>query len=123
MKNAMSKIDNMTYGVELEYEGISKHDAIKALEQLFGTRATYAGTYLDAWKVPMADGRMWTVENDGSLSNASIRSITNGVGGTVASFQSNLRMSARSSGLTAHTLCEANLYGFRFLKYLLGNFI
>ena len=69
MKNAMSKIEGMTYGVELEYECISKHEAVRALEQLFGTHARYAGTYLDAWKVPMPDGREWTVENDGSLSS------------------------------------------------------
>lgn len=39
------------------------------------------------------------------------------------SFQSNFRMLVLSSGETDQILCEANLYGFRFLKYLFGNFI
>lgn len=67
MKNAISKIEGLTYGVELEYEKISKEVAVRALERLFGTHAQYVGTYLDAWAVPMPDGRMWKVENDGSL--------------------------------------------------------
>ena len=67
MKNAIEKIKGLTYGVELEYENITKQDAVRALERLFGTRSRYVGTYLDAWAVPMPDGREWKVENDGSL--------------------------------------------------------
>lgn len=69
MRDAISKIAGLTYGVELEYENITKAKAILALESVFGTRAQYVGTYLDAWAVKMPDGRVWKVESDGSLAN------------------------------------------------------
>lgn len=36
-----------------------------------GTTARYVGRHLDDWKVPMPDGRHWTVERDGSVTDPS----------------------------------------------------
>ena len=48
---------------------------------------------------------------------------TLGEGGIEASFQSNFKIPCLAFGSTDQILCEANLYGFKFLRYLLGNFI
>ena len=36
-----------------------------------GTTARHIGLHLDDWKVPMPDGRHWTVERDGSVTDPS----------------------------------------------------
>ena len=56
-----------TFGIEIETTGLGRERTAKALAAHFGTTAIYVGRHLDDWKVPMPDGRTWTVERDGSV--------------------------------------------------------
>lgn len=69
MKDAIEKIKNMTYGVELELSNISQREAVKAVVEATGGTARYVGRHLNDWKITMPDGRQWTVETDASVRN------------------------------------------------------
>ena len=56
---------NQTFGIEIETTGIGRERTAKAIAAHFGTTARHIGLHLDDWKVPMPDGRHWTVERDG----------------------------------------------------------
>ena len=58
---------NQTFGIEIETTALGRRGAAEAIAAHFGTRAQYVGHHLDDWKVPMPDGRVWTVERDGSV--------------------------------------------------------
>ena len=62
---------NQTFGIEIETTGIGRERTAKAIAAYFGTTARYVGRHLDDWKVPMPDGRHWTVERDGSVTDPS----------------------------------------------------
>ena len=60
-----------TFGIEIETTGLGRRRTAEALAQHFGTTARYVGAHLDDWKVPMPDGREWTVESDASVTDPS----------------------------------------------------
>ena len=60
---------NQTFGIEIETTGIGRERTAKAVAAYFGTTAQYRGRHLDDWRVPMPDGRHWTVESDGSVTD------------------------------------------------------
>ena len=60
---------NQTFGIEIETTGIGRERTAKAIVAYFGTTAQYRGRHLDDWRVPMPDGRHWTVESDGSVTD------------------------------------------------------
>ena len=60
---------NQTFGIEIETTGLGRERAAKAIAAHFGTTARYIGHHLDDWRVPMPDGRHWTVERDGSVND------------------------------------------------------
>lgn len=62
---------NQTFGIEIETTGIGRERTAKAIAAHFGTTARHIGLHLDDWKVPMPDGRHWTVERDGSITDPS----------------------------------------------------
>ena len=62
---------NQTFGIEIETTGIGRERTAQAIAAYFGTNARYIGRHLDDWKVPMPDGRHWTVESDGSVTDPS----------------------------------------------------
>ena len=62
---------NQTFGIEIETTGLGRERTARALAALFGTTARHVGRHLDDWKVPMPDGREWTVERDGSVTDPS----------------------------------------------------
>lgn len=62
---------NQTFGIEIETTGIGRERTAKAIAAHFGTTARHIGLHLDDWKVPMPDGRHWTVERDGSVTDPS----------------------------------------------------
>ena len=62
---------NQTFGIEIETTGIGRERTALAIAAYFGTSARYVGHHLDDWKVPMPDGRQWTVESDASVTNPS----------------------------------------------------
>ena len=62
---------NQTFGIEIETTGLGRERTARALAALFGTTARHVGRHLDDWKVPMPDGREWTVERDVSVTDPS----------------------------------------------------
>lgn len=60
-----------TFGIELETTGLGRERTAKTIAAFFGTTARYVGAHLDNWEVPMPDGRKWTVERDGSVTDPS----------------------------------------------------
>ncbi len=60
---------NQTFGIELETTGLGRGKTAHILAEHFGTEAVYLGNHLDNWVVPMPDGRSWTVERDGSVTD------------------------------------------------------
>ena len=62
---------NQTFGIEIETTGIGRERTAKAVAAHFGTTARHIGLHLVDWKVPMPDGRRWTVESDGSVTDPS----------------------------------------------------
>lgn len=60
-----------TFGIEIETTGLGRERTAQAIAACFGTTAVYRGRHLDDWHVPMPDGRHWTVERDGSVTDPS----------------------------------------------------
>ena len=60
-----------TFGIEIETTGLGRKRTAEIIAQYFGTTAQYIGAHLDDWKIPMPDGRRWTVESDGSVTDPS----------------------------------------------------
>ena len=60
-----------TFGIEIETTGIGRGPTARAIAAYFGTTARHIGDHLDNWEVPMPDGRHWTVERDGSVTDPS----------------------------------------------------
>ena len=58
-----------TFGIEIETTGLDRERAARAIAAHFGTTPLYVGRHLDDWHVPMPDGRHWTVERDGSVTD------------------------------------------------------
>lgn len=69
-------MSEMTFGCELEYEGISQVTAAKTVAEVTGGTARYEGTHLSNWVVTMPDGRRWQVVSDGSLRGTSSETVT-----------------------------------------------
>ncbi len=67
----MTALKAQTFGIEIETTGIGRERTAKAIADYFGTTAVHVGHHLDDWKVPMPDGRHWTVERDGSVTDPS----------------------------------------------------
>lgn len=60
-----------TFGNEIETTGLGRKRTAEVIAKYFGTTAQYIGAHLDDWKIPMPDGRRWTVESDGSVTDPS----------------------------------------------------
>ena len=60
-----------TFGIEIETTGLGRQRTAEVIAKHFGTTAQYIGAHLDDWKIPMHDGRKWTVESDGSVTDPS----------------------------------------------------
>ena len=52
-----AELASLTYGCELEYEGISQERAAKVVAEVTGGTARYEGYHLHNWVVTMPDGR------------------------------------------------------------------
>ena len=62
-----AELASLTFGCELEYEGISQSTAATVVAETVGGTARYEGSHLSNWVVTMPDGRRWQVVSDGSL--------------------------------------------------------
>ena len=60
-----------TFGIEIETTGLGHQRTAEVIAKFFSTTAQYIGAHLDDWKIPMPDGRKWTVESDGSVTDPS----------------------------------------------------
>ena len=64
-----------TFGIEMETTGLGRERTAKAIAAYFGTEAVHRARHLDDWRVPMPDGRHWTVERDGSVTEPSLSTV------------------------------------------------
>ena len=71
-----AELMSLTYGCELEYEGISQERAAKVVAEVTGGTARYEGYHLHNWTVTQPDGRKWQVVSDGSLCGTSAEVVT-----------------------------------------------
>lgn len=62
-----AQMNERTYGVELEVEGIDRSTAARVVAEVTGGAAVYEGSHLSNWVVTQPDGRRWQVVSDGSL--------------------------------------------------------
>jgi len=62
---------NQTFGIEIETTGLGCKRTAEAIAAHFGTTARFVGSHLGNWEVRMPDGRKWTVERDGSVTDPS----------------------------------------------------
>lgn len=60
-----------TFGIEIETFGIGRRATSKAIADCLGGTYTHIGRHLDDWHIEMPDGRHWTVESDGSVTDPS----------------------------------------------------
>lgn len=65
--NTIDAIKSLTFGTELEYTGISREKAAKAIHSVVGGTIRYTGTNYDTWSVFDPQGREWKAMRDGSL--------------------------------------------------------
>ena len=63
----MIGIKNQQFGVEIEFTGITRREAAKALADYFQTSPVYIGAGYDAWAVEDFQGRQWKIMSDSSI--------------------------------------------------------
>ena len=55
------------FGVEIEFTGLTRNMAARAVEKVIGGCVRHAGTVYDTYEVHAQDGRVWKVMRDGSI--------------------------------------------------------
>ena len=60
-------IKDQRFGVEVEFTGITRKQAAKALAAYFGTEARHTGGSYDSWTVMDTEGKNWTFMSDASI--------------------------------------------------------
>ncbi len=69
-QDKLNLMKQMTFGTELEYEGISRLTAIRAIASVVGGTPTYRPSLgHEAWATDDAQGRVWKAVRDGSLTD------------------------------------------------------
>ena len=63
----MIGIENQQFGVEIEFTGITRREAAKALADYFQTSPVYVGAGYDTWAVEDSQGRQWKIMSDSSI--------------------------------------------------------
>ena len=63
----MIGIKNQQFGVEIEFTGITRREAAKALADYFQTGPVYVGAGYDTWAVEDSQGRQWKIMSDSSI--------------------------------------------------------
>ncbi|MFI3165326.1 MAG: amidoligase family protein [Bacillota bacterium] len=58
---------NQTFGVEIEFTGITRSTAAEAIAKVLGTSERYIGGTYSAYEVRGTDGRRWNVVSDSSI--------------------------------------------------------
>ena len=61
------KMLSTRFGVEIEFTGLTRNMAARAVEKVIGGCVSHAGTVYDTYEVQATDGRVWKVMRDGSI--------------------------------------------------------
>jgi len=69
MQKQIDTLKSLTYGTELELEGITRKRAAEAVQSVTGGTISYKGGCYDTWMVTAPDGRVWKMVSDASLSD------------------------------------------------------
>lgn len=59
---------NKNFGIEIEFTGITRNEAAKVAAEYLNGTVTETGDYYDTKKITTADGRVWKIMSDGSIS-------------------------------------------------------
>lgn len=59
---------NKNFGIEIEFTGITRNEATKVAAEYLNGTVTDTGDYYDTKKITTADGRVWKIMSDGSIS-------------------------------------------------------
>ena len=59
---------NKNFGIEIEFTGITRNEAAKVAAEYLNGTVTDTGDYYDTKKITTADGRVWKIMSDGSIS-------------------------------------------------------
>ena len=65
----METAKGLTFGTELEYTGITREKAARAIHSVVGGTVRYVGRAYETWTVTAPDGREWKAVSDGSLTD------------------------------------------------------
>ena len=77
MTKTQAELSGLTFGCELEYEGIGKPYAARLIAEVTGGRVeTENDGGVIRTSVRMRDGRVWRIVSDGSLRGTSCESVT-----------------------------------------------
>ena len=101
---------NQTFGIEIETTGLGRERAAQAIAAHFGTTARYIGHHLDDWRVPMPDGRHWTVERDGSVIDPSAEVVSPVCGWEDIGMVQEVVRALRKAGAKADASCGIHIH-------------
>ena len=59
---------NKNFGIEIEFTGITRNEAAKVAAEYLNGTVVNTGDYYDTKKITTADGRVWKIMSDGSIS-------------------------------------------------------
>jgi len=59
---------NKNFGIEIEFTGITRNEAAKVAAEYLNGTVVSIGDYYDTKKITTADGRVWKIMSDGSIS-------------------------------------------------------
>ena len=59
---------NKNFGIEIEFTGITRNEAAKVAAEYLNGTVTNTSDYYDTKKITTADGRVWKIMSDGSIS-------------------------------------------------------
>lgn len=59
---------NKNFGIEIEFTGITRNEATKVAAEYLNGTVTNTSDYYDTKKITTADGRVWKIMSDGSIS-------------------------------------------------------
>ena len=76
MRTPSNILKTISFGTELEYEGITREAAAHAVHSVVGGHIRYVAGSYDTWQVVAPDGRIWKCMRDGSLCEPAAETVT-----------------------------------------------
>ncbi len=106
----METMKEQTFGIEVETTGIGREKTARTIADHFGTTARHIGRHLDNWEVPMPDGRHWTVESDGSVTDPSAEVVSPVCGWDDITMVQEVIRAIRKAGAKADSSCGIHVH-------------